>query len=142
MIHFGGEGTYPDSSLVVSGNIFINDRPGGATAIYNQTRDPNPEDPNYDANIPATITGNTFYNVDEANLYQDNFGPPYDIAFNNTFLPGPGPTLDTSPGYDVAEPASVVMFLFAMLSVAAMRFAGGPPTMARAWARVTIRTRD
>jgi hypothetical protein len=125
MIHFGGEGTYLDSSLVVSGNIFINDRSGGATAVYNQTRDPNPEDQNYNANIPATITGNTLYNVEQPNLYQDNFGPPLDTVSNNVFPSGPGPALDTSPGYDVAEPASVAMFLFAVLGVAALRFVGG-----------------
>ena len=117
IIHFGGEGTYPVSSLFISGNTFINDRPGGAIALLNQTQDPNPGDPNYNANIPAVITGNTFYNVDPSNLFEDDFGPPFDQASNNVFLPGPGPALDTSPGYDVPEPASVAVLLFAVFSV-------------------------
>ena len=123
MIHFGGEGTYPSSSLFVGANTFINDRPGGATAVFNQTRNPNSGDPNFNANIPATITGNTIYGINEPNLFQDNFGPPFDLASNNSFLSGPAPALDTSPGFDVSEPSSIVVLLFAVLSVAMLRCA-------------------
>jgi hypothetical protein len=123
MIHFAGEGTYPSSSLFVSDNVFINDRPNGATALLNQTQDPNSGDPNFNANMPATISGNTFYGIDEPNLFQDDFVPPFDIASNNAFLSGSGPPLDTSPGFDVPEPASVVLLMFAVLGVAMVRYA-------------------
>ena len=117
MIHFGGEGTYFNSNLFVAGNTFINDRSAGATALFNQTQDPNGGDPNYNANMPATITGNVLYGVDPPNLFQDNFGPPTDIATNNLFPSGPAPMLDTSPGYDVPEPASFMLLLFAFAGV-------------------------
>jgi hypothetical protein len=120
IIHFGGEGTYPVSSLFITGNTFINDRPGGAISLLNQT-----QDPDYGANIPAIINGNTFYNIDQPNLFQDDFGPPFDIASNNLFPGGPGPALDTSRGFDVAEPASVAVLLFAALGVAALRVLTG-----------------
>ncbi len=119
MIHFGGEGTYAGSSLFVSGNTFINDRPGGAVGILNQTQDPDSDD---GSNIPAVITGNTLFNVDEPNLFQDASGPPFDTASNNSFLPGSGPALDTSPGFDVPEPSSVLLFTVALLSVALVRW--------------------
>jgi hypothetical protein len=117
MINFGGDGTYPGSNLVISGNTFISDYLGSAIALLNESQDPNSGDPNYNANVPALITGNTFYNISEGNLFVDDYGPPPDCAYNNIFLPGPGPTLDTSPGYDVPEPSGVVTLLFAVLSV-------------------------
>jgi len=116
MIHFGGEGTYPGSSLLVSDNTFINDRSDGATAVFNQTKDSN------NVNIPATITDNTLYNIPAAYLFQDNFGPPYDVTSNNVFLPGSGPPLNTSPGYTVPEPGSVVLLLVALLRMAMLQY--------------------
>jgi Right handed beta helix region len=125
MIHFGGEGTYAGSNLVVSDNTFINDG-SGAIAVLNQTQDSNPDDSNYEDGIPATIAGNTLYDVGVPNLYQDEFGPPYDIALNNVFITGAAPSLDTSPGYsiDAPEPAGIAMLLFgcfALLSIRLMR---------------------
>lgn len=121
MIHFGGEGTYSNSSLFISDNTFIDDSGGGAIGLLNQTVDPNSGDPNYNANMPATIIGNTFYGMDGGNLFQDDNGPPFDVSSDNIFLSGPGPTLDTSPGYDVPEPSSVVVLLFAVLGMALLR---------------------
>jgi hypothetical protein len=121
MINYGGDGTYPGSNLVISGNTFISGYAGAAIALLNESQDPNSGDPNFNANVPALITGNTFYNITEGNLFVDDYGPPPDYAYNNAFLPGPGPTLDTSPGFDVPEPASFAMFLFAVLSVAMIR---------------------
>jgi hypothetical protein len=122
MIHFGGEGTYPSSSLFVSGNTFINDDASGAIGVLNQT-----VDPGSGFSVPATITGNTFYGVDEPNLFQDDNGPPFDIASNNVFFPGSGPALDTSPGFGpgfgVSEPASAAALMFAVLGVALVRYA-------------------
>jgi hypothetical protein len=119
MINFGGDGTYPGSNLTISGNTFINDRPGGSIPLLNET-----SDPDGGGNVPALITGNTFYNIDPGNFFVDYNAPPYDVASNNVFLFGAGPTLDTSPGYDVPEPASVVVLLFAVLSMATMRLGG------------------
>lgn len=118
MIHFGGEGTYPSSSLFVSGNTFINDSASGAIGVLNQT-----VDPGSGASVPATIAGNTFYGVDAPNLFQDDNKPPFDIASNNVFFQGPGPALDTSPGFDVPEPASGAALMFAVLGVALVRYA-------------------
>ena len=103
IVHFGGEGTYPGSSLILSGNTIINDRASGATGLYNQTRDPNSADPNYNATIPATIAGNTFYGVDQSNLFQDAYGPPLDLLSNNVVLSGAAPSVDTSPGFPAAR---------------------------------------
>jgi hypothetical protein len=115
IIHFGGEGTYAGSSLLVSGNSFINDRTDGATAVFNQTQDAN------NANIPATITGNTFYNIASADLFQDAHGPPYDIATSNIFSTNPAPPLDTSPGYATPEPGSFLLLSVGLLRVAMLR---------------------
>ena len=90
VIHFAGEGTYANSSLLVSGNTIINDRGAGATAVLNQSRGAN------NANIPATINGNTLYFIAPSELFQDSFGPPSDTASGNVFSSGPAPTLDTT----------------------------------------------
>lgn len=125
-INFGSEGTYPNSSLAISGNTIVNDRPGGGNLLLNQTRDPNSGDPNFNANVPATIDGNTLYNLGTSNLFSDKFGPPFDNASNNVFLSGPGPTLDTSPGYDVPgfdviEPGGLALLLVAVIGIAMAR---------------------
>jgi hypothetical protein len=130
MINFGGDGTYPGSSLTISDNTFINDRPGGSIPLLNET-----SNPDGGGNVPALITGNTFYNIDPGNFFVDDNAPPSDIASNNLFLTGTGPTLDTSPGYDVPEPASVLVLLFAVLSVATMRFGENCVRRARGFMR-------
>ncbi|MSP02460.1 MAG: hypothetical protein EXR07_15625 [Acetobacteraceae bacterium] len=121
MVHFGGEGTYTNSSLLISGNTFINDRGAGATGLLNQTQNPNAGDANFGHTIPAVISGNIFYGVDEPYLFQDNFGPPFDIVSGNSFLTGAGPALDTSPGYDVAEPGSAILLVAALLGLAILK---------------------
>jgi hypothetical protein len=96
--------------------------PGGVmTVTINQARDPNSGDPNFDANIPATIDGNTLYNLGTSNLFSDEFGPLFDNASNNVFLSGPGPTLDTSPGYDVIEPGGLALLQVAVIGSAMTR---------------------
>ena len=59
MVHFGGEGLpYTDSSLLLSGNTFVNDSSPRTIAVLNH------------AGIPVTISGNTFQNLSNANLLQ------------------------------------------------------------------------
>ena len=116
IIHFAGEGTYPNSGLTVCGNTIINHRSAGATAVFNQSLDPNGH------NIPATICDNTLYDGGAAvSLFQDNFGPPLDAATNNVILSGQGPALDTSSLFAVPEPMSTAVLLFAALSLAMAR---------------------
>ncbi len=118
-IHFAGEGTYPASSLEVSGNIFVNDRPAGSTGVYNQSKDGDGK------NIPATIKDNTLYKVGEPNLFQDNFGPPLDIVSGNLFPAGDGPVLDTSHPFNFAlavpEPATAALLPLALLATTLVR---------------------
>jgi hypothetical protein len=75
-------------------NTIVNDR-SLAFGLLNQSQDGS------GANIPATITGNTFYMLGSGNLFRDADGPPFDIASDNVFDPGPGPALDTSAPYSV-----------------------------------------
>ncbi len=123
MVHIGGENPqYPNTSLLLSGNTFINDRAAGATGIYNATTDPN--FPGLNVPIPATITDNTLYNVDCGAPNQDAFEPLCgDTVNGNTFISGTAPALDTSPGFSfaVVEPATAGVLLFALLGLAAAR---------------------
>jgi hypothetical protein len=80
------------------------------------------------ANIPATITGNTFYMLGSGNLFRDADGPPFDIASDNVFDPGPGPALDTSAPYSVPpllvpEPGGAALLPLALLAMATIRVA-------------------
>ena len=80
------------------------------------------------ANIPATITGNTFYQLDAANLFQDTYGSPLDVASNYVFDSGPGPWLDTShpfilPPLLAPEPSGAALLPLALLTMAMMRVA-------------------
>lgn len=109
-IHFEGEGAYPNSSLLISGNTFVNDRSAGGVGLLNQSTDAN------NHNIPATIADNTFYGLTAPSLYFDASGPPFDLASNNVFATGPGPELDTShpfnePAIPAPEPSSATMSL-------------------------------
>lgn len=117
VVHFGGEGTYAGSSLNISGNTFIDDRPGGAEALLNQSGDVS------GATTPATIDNNTFYGFDPNGLTQDDYGAPYDSVSDNDFLSLPGPAPDTSHPFDFAvpEPASAPMLGLAMLAAATVR---------------------
>lgn len=90
VIHFGGEGTYQNSSLFVDGNTIINDRSGGATAAFNQSP------AGTGANIPSTITNNTLYGLGPGELFQDGSGSSADTVSGNMFPSGAAPALDTT----------------------------------------------
>ena len=97
IVHFGGEGTYPGSNLLVAGNTFINDRAEGATVVLNQT-----QEPNIGSNDAAIIANNTIYDGNgAAALNEDDFPPAIDVASNNTFLTSPDPAIDTSAPFDL-----------------------------------------
>lgn len=121
IIHFAGESgiTYPDSSLLVSNNTIINDR-SSAVLLLNQSQS------GLGQNIPATISGNTLYDVATSSLFVDKYGLPHDLATNNTFISGPGPALDTSHPFSVPplpapEPSGLSLLPFAMLASAVLR---------------------
>jgi hypothetical protein len=81
MVHFGqGGGSYPNSSLLVNNNVFVNERTAGGTAVLNQTQDPISTDPGFNKDFPSTITNNTVYG---ASLVEDDFGPVSDTIANN-----------------------------------------------------------
>ena len=115
VVHFAGEGTYPNSSLVVSNNTIINDRTAGATGLLNQSKDV------LGANISADIHGNTLYGIDPVNLFQDDFGPPFDTTRNNVFPESAAPPLDTSSPFAVPEPASIVLLMAGVLALTVLR---------------------
>ena len=75
LIHFGGEGIpYAGSSLLVSGNQFINDR-ASAVGVVNQTA------------ISVTIAGNSFTNFDPTSLAQGPAVETNNVDGNGTLLP-------------------------------------------------------
>ena len=86
IIHFGGEGIpYPDSSLTVSGNRFINDLGPQAVAVLNQTT------------LNISVTGNEFDNFANATLGSgmftqsgnwDQTGAPIAASESTAFAPG------------------------------------------------------
>ncbi len=114
-VHFAGEGTYANSTLTVRDNTFIGDRPGGTTAVFNQSKD------SAGHNIPATITGNRLYAIPIANLYQDNFGPPYDTLSNNVASTAPPPPLDTSHPFAVPRQSGAWILPLALFATAVLR---------------------
>lgn len=115
IIHYGGEvvPTWPGSSLDIVGNIIINERGAGATAVYNQSRD----GPSGFAN-PASILNNTLYNVSV--LEQTAFGPSTLTLGGNAMLTGAAPSVSTAPPWQVAavvnvpEPASLLVLAAAL----------------------------
>lgn len=113
VIHFGGEGTYANSQLLIDGNTIINDRGDGTFGLLNQTLDPTTW-----ANDAAIIQDNVFYGIDQPYLVQDARGPQ-DTAINNLFLAVPGPTLDYSSPFETAiatiEPAGFSVLLSGVL---------------------------
>lgn len=123
IIHFAGESgvTYTNSSLLECSNTIVNDR-GVAFGLLNQSQDGS------GANIPATITGNTFYNLGPAKLFQDANAPPYNVASNNIFDTGADPQLDTSHPFEVPpllapEPSGATLLPLALLVAALTRAA-------------------
>jgi MYXO-CTERM domain-containing protein len=114
-VHFSGEGLYAASSLTLSNNVFIGDRPGGTTALLNQSAGFGLPA------VPATVGNNALYGIPLASLTQDNFGPPYDTVQNNVALSTAAPPLDTSHPFAVGEPASAWLLPVAMLATAGLR---------------------
>jgi len=89
-IHLGGERSpsYPNTSLLVRDNIFINSQTSGPpVALRNDSVVGG-------ANAPATLTGNIFYGVTEAHLLVGQAN-----AYGNSFPGGPAPTVDLSPAF-------------------------------------------
>jgi hypothetical protein len=118
LVHFGGEGTYADSSLTMTGNTLIDDR-GGSIALLNQTQDGGGN------TIPAIIEDNTLYGFGTGNLDEDAYPPPYDTASGNTFLPLPGPVLDTAPPFEITCFVAGTRIAAALGAVAVERLRAG-----------------
>ena len=121
-IHFGGElpsgstTSYDNSSLLVTGNLMLNDRAAGGTAIYNQSVNADGQ------SFAATVTGNTAWNFEE--FYRDRFNAaigPNDSITGNTLLFGAAPALDTAHPWDVPEPASGALLGLALFVTALLR---------------------
>ncbi len=115
IVHYGGEvvPTWPGSSLDMAGNIIVNQRAAGATAVYNHSRD----GPAGVAN-PGTITGNIFYNIET--IVQTAYGPPPLTLADNTELAGAGPAISTAHPFQfgaaaVPEPGTVMLLAAALL---------------------------
>ena len=126
IIHYGGEEvpTWPGSSLDIIGNIIINERGGGATGLYNQSRD----GPTGVSN-PATLVNNTFYNVSD--LVRTEYQPSPLTLTGNVMLSGAAPSVSTaSPWLSslavVPEPASVLLLAGALVAGLAARFRRTP----------------
>jgi hypothetical protein len=114
VMDFGAEGTYPGSTLLVSGNTIISNSTqlgNAAIALYNATLDPSTGQID-----TAELLNNTLYGVPDA--YQDRYGPPYDILTGNQFLAASlQPPLDTSSLFPVPAPGGMapVMLLLALV---------------------------
>ena len=116
IVHYGGEAvpTWPGSSLDMVGNIVVNQRGDGATGVFNQSRD----GPSGVAN-PATITGNTFYEVQA--IHQTVFGPSLPTLADNTMLAGPGPAISSAHPFvfgavAVLEPGTATLLATALVA--------------------------
>ncbi len=121
IVHYGGEPVtpWPGSSLDIIGNIIINERDGGATALFNQSRD-GPAG----FSFPARLVDNTFYNVSE--LVRTGFGPSPLTLTGNVMLTGAAPAVSSAPPWQssvaaVPEPASVLLLAGALLAGLAAR---------------------
>jgi len=113
VVHFGGEGTYANSSLLMATNTVINDRAAGGTALSNQTLDANGHD------VPATITGNLLYGILPGDLFDDHGHGPADTATGNSFSTTATPALDKTPLYQVtlAEPSGLAILAVCLCSM-------------------------
>ncbi len=88
VIHFGGElfPSYAGSSLAVSNNSIIDDRPGTPNLVLNQTADAQGN------SQPVSVTGNTLFGIAADQLFQGGAL----TASSNSFNPDPGPALNAS----------------------------------------------
>jgi hypothetical protein len=99
MVHYGGEGLpWADSSLLVEGNTFINDKNSNVNGVLNQS------------GIPVTIENNTFVNVAAARIAQgpadilgnvDQNGKPIANASTTDPVPGSTTTFTDSAAHSV-----------------------------------------
>ena len=122
IVHYGGEvvPTWPGSQLDLVGNIIVNERAAGATALYNQSRD----GPDGFSN-PASIIGNTLYNVPV--LEQTAYAPSVLTLSGNVMLTGAAPAVSTASPWQVSavaavpEPASLLLLAGALAAAAVLR---------------------
>ena len=119
VVHFGGEAvpTWPGSKLDMVGNIIVNQRAAGSTALTNESRDAS------NMANPVNFNNNTLYNIET--IVQTIYGPPMPLLSNNILLTGAGPEISNAhpwiqSGATVAEPASMIILGTAMLGCAAL----------------------
>jgi len=130
IIHYGTAANYPNSSLQVSDNTIVNDRASTVTGVLNQSQDGSGK------NIPALIKQNMFYGLAAPDLFNDQFGPPFDQSLNNAFASGPGPEFDTShpfsvPPLSAPEPSGATLLPLALLATVVLRRRNGRRRSAR-----------
>ena len=111
--------TWPGSWLDIIGNMIINERGGGATVLYNQSRN-GPSG----FSDPATLVNNTFYNVSD--LVRTGYGPSPLTLAGNVMLTGAAPSVSTASPWQtsvatVPEPASVLLLAVALAAGLAAR---------------------
>jgi hypothetical protein len=87
LIHLGGEpyGSHPNTSLTVTGNIFVNHATSGPPVLFRNDFWTD------GVNAPATISGNTLYGITAAQLVVGHA-----TIGENSFPTGAWPTPDTS----------------------------------------------
>ncbi len=116
MITSGEEGAYGNSSLTVSGNIFINDYGASAVAVRN------------DAASTASVTGNQFYGMTASQLTQGN------ATVSGATMLSSAPALDLSAPFsssqlsvaDVTSQSSVIAGALAATSASSTSTASLP----------------
>ncbi len=105
MVHYGGEGLpWADSSLLVQGNTFINDKNANVNGVLNQS------------GIPVAIQNNTFVNVAAARISQgpatitgnvDQWGHAIADSSNNELIPGATTTFTDTAAHSVVLGSSM-----------------------------------
>lgn len=92
-VHLGGElfPSYDNTSLSITGNVFVNNATGGPPTLLRN------DSAVGGANAPATIDGNTFWNITPAQLALGSA-----TVGSNSFNTGAGPTLDLSSPIEAA----------------------------------------
>jgi hypothetical protein len=126
-IHFGGEGLpYLGSSLLVSGNHFVNDLGPQAIGVLNQTT------------LNVNITGNEFDNFALANIAEGPYTLSGNVDQNGTAIPdntstlfAPGVTVDDYSGDNLAHNVTLTV-------VTGVRGGGGLLTVTADAGHVTV----
>jgi hypothetical protein len=114
-VHFGGEAdpSYDLSSLLIADNVFVNNMASGTPLVLN-----NATVLAAGGQAPAEIVGNVFHGILPGQVAVGSA----QVA-DNTFLGLPGPVVDTSHPWDVAEPGSAVLLVVALAAGAWRRAA-------------------